>query len=290
MNKKKHVILDHPILGYFLLIVFCYIINTLFSFIDKMIAGVLPGYGQEMDFVGNKVVVANGVGTAIGSLCSVLFFFIWFRGFRGEYKGILKKKGLLVGLLMVAPLLVIHFTGSIVCMLSVGTTSVFLAFLKSSAPGLSEEVIFRGLGVANYMRRAKEEKQIWIIFWLSSILFGAIHLFNIFAGGNPITVVLQSLYAMGIGMLLATAYLRTGNLWPAIIAHWSIDFVEFIRKDLGEASGIMKGMLLGDWINIVGGILAGVLALVLMNKKHLPEIMEIWKDKWSETNTNDARQ
>ncbi|MBO4909580.1 MAG: CPBP family intramembrane metalloprotease [Lachnospiraceae bacterium] len=277
MERKKHALLDHPILGYFLLILLCYVIVSLCSIIDVGIAKVLPGYGYTKEVMGIKTTVASGVGTAIGSLLALLVFKSWFKG---EYKGILKKKGLLIGLLMLAPFLVFHYAGSIVSWITLGTGSVLLAALKALAPGFSEEVMFRGMGVANYMRKIKDEKHIMFIFWLSSIVFGLIHMANFLSGADFMASIVQSIYAIGVGMLFGAVYLRTGNLWPTIIGHWSVDFIEMIRKDLAASNGFMMGMGIGDWITVAAGAFAGVYALVLMSKKHRPEIMEIWKDKW----------
>ena len=278
MERKKHAVLDHPILGYFLLILLCYVCLSICSVIDVGIAKVLPGYGHTEEVMGMKTTVASGVGTAIGSLLALLAF----KGmFKGEYKGILKKERLLMGLIMLAPFLVFHYAGSIVSWVTLGTGSVLLAFLKAMAPGFSEEVMFRGMGVANYMRKIKDEKQIMVIFWLSSIVFGLIHLGNFLSGADLMASIVQAIYATGVGMLFGAVYLRTGNLWPTILGHWSVDFMEMIRKDLAVSNGLMMGMGLGDWITVAAGAFAGIFALVLMSSKHRPEIMEIWKEKWT---------
>ena len=182
---------------------------------------------------------------------------------------------------MLLPFLVIHYAGSIVSWITLGTGGVLIPLLRATAPGFGEEMTFRGLGVANYMRKIKSKDKIKVIFWLSSISFGLIHLTNIIAGGDPKSVVIQSFYAIGVGMLFGAVYLRTGNLWPTILGHWSVDFFEMIRADLYDSGGLMTGMGIGDWITIVAGIFGAFWALRLMKPEHYDEIMDTWAKKWN---------
>lgn len=279
MKDRKHKVLDHPILGYALLCIFVMLVSDTFSaFIDQMIlVGLIPGYGTEIEIAGIKVVTASGVGTAVGAVVCVIIFWLWFRP---AFDGMLKRKDLLKGLLLLLPFLVFHWAGSVVSLIQLGTASVFIAFLRALAPGFMEEIAFRGLGVANYMRTKNNEKGAMKIFWISSLVFGLIHMTNALAGAPLLTTLIQSVYAAGVGMAFAAVYLRTGNLWPTIIGHASVDFVEFIRADLGASGGVMQGMGLGDWITIAAGIFAAVWGLYLMRKSCRQQIIDLWNDKW----------
>jgi len=269
MKNRKHRVLDHPIIGYFLLIVFVLLLTSLGSLIDSPISSFVSGIaGHE---------VGSGIGTAIGAVMALAIFWIWFKP---DFDGCLKKKGFLAGIIMLLPVLVIHYAGSIVSWTALGTGSVLSAFLLSFAPGFGEEVMFRGLGIANYMRTIRSEKQIKVIFWLSSVVFGLVHATNIFAGGDPFAVGVQTVYAIGIGMALGAVYLRTGNLWPCILGHRSLDFTEFIRGDLAGSDGVMVGMGVGDWITVVAAAVGAVLGLLMIRQKNCPQIMEVWSRKW----------
>ena len=278
MQKRKHRILDHPILGYFLLLIFVHLFIGLGALIDLPISGILPGYGTEMSLAGTTVRTASGIGSAVAALAAAGLFKLWFRP---DFSGCLQKKNLLTGLAMLLPFLVIHYIGSIVSWITLGTGSVLIALLRAFAPGFGEEIAYRGLGVANYMRTIRSERQIRVIFWLSSIVFGLIHLTNGLAGGDLVAVVIQAVYAIGVGMIFGAVYLRTGNLWPTILGHLSVDFLEFVRADLYASGGIMTGMGIGDWITIAASVVAIICALLLMRPKHYPEIMEIWRRKWN---------
>ena len=279
MKKRNHKVLDHPILGYVLLGLFAMIVTELVGQLDIIINNNI----LEPELTSSSQ-LGSGIGTAIGALVALGLFKLWFKP---DFKGCLQAKGLLTGILLLAPVLIIHYVGSIVSWVTFGTGSVLLALLCSLAPGFSEEVAFRGLGIANYMRTIQSEKQIKVIFWLSSILFGLVHATNIFYGGDPFAVSIQTVYAAGIGMALGAVYLRTGNLWPCILGHMSLDFVEFIRGDMSESGGVMTGMGVGDWITTFAALVAAIWALWLMRPKYYPEIMEIWNKKWNRDEKTD---
>ena len=273
---KTHKILNHPILGYFLLALCASLIASIFSEIidDILLAAFIPGYAPAGAKPGSVV----GVGAAVGSLVAML---IHKRHFRPDFQGCLVKENFLSGMKMVIPFVVLHVIGSIVSIAICGISNVGRALLMATAPGFMEETMFRGLGVSNYMRTIKDEKKIPVIFWLSSLVFGLTHLGNILAGADPLTSVIQAVYACGVGLLFGAVYLRTGNLWPTIIAHTIVDWAELCRADLGSTGGVMKGMILGDWITIAVGIAAGVLGVYLMRKEKRGEVMEVWNRRWN---------
>lgn len=277
--EKNYKLLDHTILSYFLLAIFVAVFEELIGqVIDKPLAEIIPGYAFETMNMGTATENAVGVGTAAAALLAAGLFKL---RFRPDFNGCLQKAGLKEGLLMLLPFLVFHYTGSIVSWITLGTGGVFIALLRATAPGFGEEIMFRGLGIANYMRKIETEGQIKVIFWISSITFGLIHLTNLFAGGDLMSVLLQAPYAIGVGMLFGAVYLRTGNLWPTILGHWSVDFFEFVRADLYGSGGIMTGMGVGDWITIAAGVFAAFWGLRLMDPKYYGEIMEIWAVKWN---------
>ncbi|MBR5407770.1 MAG: CPBP family intramembrane metalloprotease [Lachnospiraceae bacterium] len=283
MKTRNHKILDHPILGYFLLMIFSLIVSSIISsFIDSKLLGTLiPGYAIEKEVYGKVIVQASGLGNAVGSVLAIGLFYIWFRPY---FDGMLKKKYFFQGLLFLAPVLLIHWVGSVVSWTQFGMGSIFLAFLKAFAPGFAEETAFRGLGVANYLRKVQTEKGVVTIFWLSSIVFGLSHVANVFAGAPLLISIGQAAYAAGIGMILGAVYLRTGNLWPTILGHMSVDFMEFIRGDLGSSGGIMSGIGVGDWITIVDGVVGIILGLYLIRPSKRAEIVDLWKAKWISSN------
>ena len=277
MTARPHKLFDHQILGYFILFIFAEIMISLGGIIDNAISGFIPGYAVEITVSGQTIKNAMGIGNAVGALAAVAIFKLWFRP---DFRGCLGRKYLRTVLLMMLPFLLLHYIGSAVSWFTGGTGSVIFAFLRALSPGFGEEVAFRGLGIANFMRTIKSEKQIKTIFWLSSIFFGLFHLMNIFAGGDPVSSAFQAVYAIGVGMMFGAVYLRTGNLWPVMIGHMSLDFLELVRGDLG-ATVVMKSLSAGDWITMAAAVVGAVLALRLISPDHYPEIIALWNEKWS---------
>ncbi|MCR5138474.1 MAG: CPBP family intramembrane metalloprotease [Oscillospiraceae bacterium] len=282
MNKKPHKLLDRPILGYFLLFVLAQICITLGSNIDTAVSPFIPGYGKEVTVYGMTRTQAAGFGSAVGALAAILVFTLWFRP---DYKKPFSLKNFSKGLLMLLPFLIIHYAGSAVSMITFGTSSVLLAFLKAMAPGFGEETAFRILGISNYMRTIRSENEIKKIFWLSSIFFGVFHLANLFSGADLFATLFQAVYCVGVGMILGAVYLRTGNIWIIMLGHMSLDFLEFCRGDLGASGVVMSAIGIGDWITMAAAVAGAVIALRLVDKKYYPEITELWNRKWHRQNT-----
>ena len=69
MKERKHKILNHPILGYFLLMLFALIITQVISaIIDNMIlARFISGYAFTQTIAGTERTQATGVGNAAGA-------------------------------------------------------------------------------------------------------------------------------------------------------------------------------------------------------------------------------
>lgn len=279
---RRHKVLDKPVLGYFLLLLFALLAEGVFGFVDNWIAKILPGYSTMSSFSIGGVeytnTTASGVGSALGALLALLVFKLWFKP---DFKGCLHKDTFVKGLVLLASVALVHFAGSIVSICILGLGNVGIAFLRSLAPGFGEEVAFRGLGIANWMRKVKTEKQILAVLWVPALVFGLIHITNAIAGAPLNLSIIQGVYACGIGLLFGAVYLRTGNLWPTIIAHTLIDFLEFCRADIFASGGLMTGLTVGDWITTVAGALAAVLGLYLCRKEKRAEILEIWAQRWS---------
>ncbi|MCR5034722.1 MAG: hypothetical protein K6B42_04805 [Clostridia bacterium] len=83
MKTRQHKVLDHPILGYFLLGVFAMLISELFGNIDV----VMNHYALGIEG-GSTVHLGCGIFTAVGALVAVLLFKLWFRP---DFKGCADK-------------------------------------------------------------------------------------------------------------------------------------------------------------------------------------------------------
>ena len=276
---RKHTILDHSIIGYFVLIIFVMFFSSIgASLIDKPLSNVIPGYAREMSGLGTTVTSVSGIGAAIGVLISVIIFTLWFRP---DFKGILGVRGFLWGIVVMLPFLIADYVGAAIDLHTFGFGNVLVAFLSALSPGFTEEVAFRGLGIANYMRTIKSQKQIKQIFWLSTLLFAGIHITNIFSAGNPVAGIFQVVYCVGVGAIFGAVYLRTANLWVVMIAHFTLDFAGLVNNYYSSTGGLSTQLVASDWVNLVASAIGIVTALILLSPKNYPKIMDLWKEKWS---------
>ena len=92
--------------------------------------------------------------------------------------------------------------------------------------GFSEEIWFRGLLLATLRRLGTRQAIIG-----GSVIFGALHLTNLFAGSQPLYVGLQFAFACVVGFVLAEIVAITGSLWIVIVWHAVYDFAAFSTGD-----------------------------------------------------------
>ena len=96
MKTRQHKILDHPIISYFLLLVFALVISELVGNIDGVINHHVLGIES-----GSDVHLGCGIGAAIGAVVAMGLFKLWFKP---DFKGCLQRKGLFQ-----------HFPGQDIC-------------------------------------------------------------------------------------------------------------------------------------------------------------------------------
>lgn len=85
-----------------------------------------------------------------------------------------------------------------------------------SLPSILEEVAFRGVILAMFLRFYNQPKA--ILF--SALGFGVIHLSNLLNGGDLIWVAGQVIWAVILGLFYGYVTLKTNSLLPAMIVHY----------------------------------------------------------------------
>jgi membrane protease YdiL (CAAX protease family) len=114
--------------------------------------------------------------------------------------------------------------------------------------GWSEEVMFRGVCLRGLFR----SYGIWVAILGSSVLFGAMHVLNVFLTGDLRGAVLQAVAAFLSGVFLAAVRLRTGSLWTGIILHGLWDAGTFlVAAGATTAATATAPTALGDYGSIV---------------------------------------
>ena len=101
---------------------------------------------------------------------------------------------------------------------------------------LSEELIFRGL----IYKRLREDFSFPRAMLLSAILFGFFH-------GNMI----QTLYAFGMGLVLAYLYEKYHSLAAPVIAHGTVNIVAVLLTELGGFTWMFENPLRVGLISVV---------------------------------------
>jgi uncharacterized protein len=119
--------------------------------------------------------------------------------------------------------------------------------------GWSEEVMFRGV----WLRGLHRSFGIWIAILGSSLIFGGIHVLNVFLTGDLRGAVIQAGAAFLSGVFLAAVRLRTGSLWTGIVLHGLWDAGTFLVAAAGAATATAEAAApagvtaLGDYGSIV---------------------------------------
>lgn len=147
----------------------------------------------------------------------------------------LKKKGLLSyygfnslkklnykGLLFCIPMLVISFAN--LCFgvyLNYSVLQTILIVIAMIGVGFSEEILFRSFLINTISQKNKK-----MAILLPSIIFGALHLFNLVGGADLFATLLQVVYAFFFALMCSLFYIKTQNIIPCMICHALIDVTD----------------------------------------------------------------
>ena len=66
-----------------------------------------------------------------------------------------------------------------------------------------------------------------------------------------------------------------------MIAHFTLDFAGLINSYYTSTGGLSTQLIASDYVNLVVSAIGIVTALILLSPKNYPQIMELWKEKWS---------
>lgn len=109
---------------------------------------------------------------------------------------------------------------------------ILLHLLTALSTGWVEEVLCRGMVVTALLQKwGRTRKGIYLSVLLSSLLFGAVHLANLFAGRKPLLNNLtQVVFAFFFGVIFAACLLRNRTIWPVILLHAAVDWAGTIHE------------------------------------------------------------
>lgn len=176
-------------------------------------------------------VITRALGAAIFTVLAVrLGFCIW------------KPRGSARALAAVLPAFAVVINNFPIIGLATGAAyvtapawEVALFALSCLLIGLFEEMAFRGVFYLLILSTRRDStKKIFFVTLASSAVFGAVHLFNLFAGAGVGATILQVGYSFLIGGMCSIALLVTGSIWAPILLHALYDFGGYLIPTLGE--------------------------------------------------------
>lgn len=266
----KHRIYDHKVL-------------TIFAMLGLFTALLIPPT-WALSLVGIDTSAASG--RAIMAVCTIaialfLQLVVYERRVKGEVSGALTWST--AGLFMAMPALCFaacNFIGFEPADLA-KMNPIPLALLLAASPGISEEILFRGIPTSNWMRLGCDTRSIIWSTVITSLVFGVVHGLNAISGEPLATAAFQVFYSACIGLVFNAVYLRSGSIVPAMIMHTITDFTAFLFLDLQHGGVITKEFTLSFSFWATLAVTMAMLAwgtYLLRPSKH-GEIVALWQEK-----------
>lgn len=236
MDKKEKKKIN--IVLYTLLMLFVFVFIT---------EGIIYGYGGNLvldaivNYPKGDLVISEAV-LAIMVLVVMLLF-------KNSYVFTQKKESLKTGLFyglfyLIGSVLFLLFFGVLAGGFKSGLTLVNL-LLGCLLIGICEEFLCRGWLLNEFLERYGDTKKgVWYSIIISGIIFGLLHISNIFSMGQAVsTTITQVISATATGILYGLIYYKTKNIWSVIILHGLWDFSLFLGDvaPITEAEEIISG-------------------------------------------------
>ena len=139
-----------------------------------------------------------------------------------------------------------------------------LAAFGVATVAFGEEGVFRGVVMRVLLARGLRPALLG-----SAALFSLMHVMSLADGYHPITVVAQLLMTFGIGIGFGAVALATGTLWPLLVVHFLMDFVNSIQAAAPAEKTVTatSDLILEGGVNVVLGLLAAGYGLWLLRRR-----------------------
>ena len=167
------------------------------------------------------------ISTILTRIVGGSLFFLLIRRNSGQIFGITPDRRALFCLLPASAAAVNNFpwigllTGN--AQISASHIDIILLVLQSLTVGLFEEMTFRGFLFPLVLRKFRGQNA-FLPTVLSSAVFAAVHLVNLFSGMSPAAVLLQTGYSFLIGGMCAAVLLKTRCIWFCVLLHGIYNF------------------------------------------------------------------
>ena len=118
--------------------------------------------------------------------------------------------------------------------ISASVAKIALYALQCLCVGLFEELAFRGcIFLFALDGHRKSTFDLFLAIVISSAIFGAVHLVNVFAGASIGSVILQIGYSFLIGGMCSVVLMKTGCIWHCVLIHAVYNFCGGVVPTLG---------------------------------------------------------
>lgn len=124
--------------------------------------------------------------------------------------------------------------------------------------GLSEELACRGVILSALMHKGKVPAII-----ISAIIFGSLHLMNLFKGAGVEDTMIQIIFATGFGLTMAIVRYKTELILPQILVHALWDF----NSKIAKIDNISESLEMIFFISLVLVVLWGIFLTLRECKK-----------------------
>ncbi len=269
---KKHTVIFS--LGMLVLSFIVYLIGNFFNFVSL----------SESD--------SPLMGDTIGRILACVFIFVVTRWLLGkDFSLRFNKNNFGKGMLFISPIILMLLTSVITLLflrdengaLYLSATTILLITASSIMTGFYEEILFRGLLTQNLLLNLSKYSLFKTVFF-SSLAFSLIHIVQ----DGPV----QMANAMLSGIFAAAIFIRTKNIWPAVIEHAMWDASIFLINTVGENGSVNSALIplieadptdllarIGSTSVLLTYTLGPILAIVglfLLRKSKHAEIKELW--------------
>ena len=116
-----------------------------------------------------------------------------------------------------------------------GWPVILLFAVECAVVGVFEELAFRGFLLPYCLEKTKgKTRPVFRAALISSAVFGAVHLVNLFSGASPGEVLMQIGYSFLIGGLCAAVLVACGSVWVCAAVHAVYNFCGTLLSRFGE--------------------------------------------------------
>lgn len=164
----------------------------------------------------------------------LIVYFTWKRKWASfGFKPVMAKRNWLYYLPLLAILIVVCFQGFEHT--PIATIAFYVGF--AALVGFVEESIYRGIMIKILLPLG-----IIPAILTSSVLFSLTHILNLLSGQSMGQTILQLVYALLTGIVLAQLFIKIGSIYPLILFHTVHNLIQFLVTD--ESSKLLDGTVI----------------------------------------------